>query len=127
MRAMALSFVVLALALFAVACGEEAPDPGDGKYHPAANGVHTTETLACNALVDAHGKALLALGCVGTSRTCPGYLRTQFAENCLEYDQGSVNGCVDYFKARTTCEELNAALDGCVITSYPGTAPKGCP
>lgn len=121
----------IALTALVAACGTEDPTPeqpgDDGKYHAPASGEHTTETLACSSLVDGHGKQMLSLGCISTSRTCPGFLRTQFGADCLEYDKGSVDGCLAYFKTMTTCQDLSAALDGCVITSYPGTAPAGCP
>lgn len=126
------SSAVVALALMLVACGSDegdntTGDPGDGKYRPPSSGEHTTEAIACNALVDAHSKQLVALGCSGTSRICPNMLRTEFAESCLEYDKGSVDGCVAYYKMQASCADLATALDACVITAYEGSAPAGCP
>jgi len=125
MRKTLLALLLLTLPL---GCSDEpAPEPSDGKYHPPPSGEHTTEKLACDALVDTHQKRLLEIGCVGTSRTCPEFLRTQFSGDCLEYDKGSVDGCLAYINEKTACADINAALDGCVITSYPDTAPAGCP
>ena len=114
------------------ACGDEDPpaeeDAGDGKVHPAPNGVHTTETAACDALVNAYEARRAALACTGTTRTCPGYLRVQVSGTaCLEYDQGSVDGCIAYYQEQPDCESLAQASDICIVTSYPGTEPAGCP
>jgi hypothetical protein len=112
---------------FLMGCSDEAPTPDDGKFHPPPSGEHTTEALACKALVDAHSAHLLSIGCAGTSRTCPGFLRAEFGVDCQEYDKGSVDGCVAYYQSQTTCQDLSAALDICVITAYPGTTSAGCP
>jgi hypothetical protein len=121
------------LALLLTACGSESdpppPDPGDGKVRPPASGVHTSETAACDALLNAYDGHRNALGCtVGTTRTCPGFLRAQFAGvTCMEYDQGSVDGCIAYYQDQTTCDALAQAAELCVVTAYPGTEPNGCP
>ena len=70
---------------------------------------------------------VLAQGCVGTSPTCPSFLRTEFSADCLQYDKGSVDGCLAFYKTKTTCEDLRKALDECVITAYTDSAPAGCP
>lgn len=98
----------------------------DGKYHPAADGAHVTEKVACDALVAKQEKKLLALGCVGTGQTCPGFLRSQFQTACMEYDQGSVSGCLAYYDQQSTCAALKNAIEACVVTPYPGTEPAGC-
>lgn len=103
------------------------PDASDGRYHPPANGVHVSEEAACKALTDEHGKRLIALQCTGTTHLCPEFLRAQFTTACLEYDEGSVQGCIAYYGEATTCDELRKAIDDCAITPYPGTEPKGCP
>lgn len=131
MRRMFGAVALILAAALAAGCSEDPPDDtqpeaGDGKYHPPPNGTHTTEALACNALVNGHSKRMLALGCTGTSRTCPGFLRSNFGASCLEYDQGSVDGCLAYYDMQKSCEELAPALEGCMITSYPGTMSAGC-
>ncbi len=123
--------VAIVLSILLAACGSEEPpptsEPDDGKFRPPASGERTTEAIACNTLVDAHGKRMLSLGCAGTSRTCPGMLRALFGAECLQYDKGSVDGCVEFFAAKDTCAEIGAALDTCVVTAYEDTTPAGCP
>jgi len=123
---------VLALSLLLAACGTEdpepTPEPDDGKYRPPPSGERTTEASACNTLVDAHGDRMLSLGCAGTSRTCPAFLRAQFeGVACMEYDKGSVDGCLEFYATKTTCPELSAALETCVITAYEGSMSANCP
>jgi hypothetical protein len=123
-------FVAVVLGLICFGCGgEEAPPPdtGDGKVHPPASGERTTEALACDTLINTHGKQMLAQGCVGTSPTCPAFLRSEFNADCLQYDKGSVDGCLEFYKTKTTCDDLRKALDECVITAYTDSAPAGCP
>ncbi|MFO0588547.1 MAG: hypothetical protein U0441_13445 [Polyangiaceae bacterium] len=98
----------------------------DNRYHPPADGTHVTEKSACEALVNKQEKKLLALKCVGTGQVCPGFLRSEFSTECMEYDEGSVAGCIAYYDQQTTCDGLKAAIDDCVITAYPGTEPAGC-
>jgi hypothetical protein len=107
--------------------GTTGTDGGDGKYHPAPNGNHVTEKEACEALVDRQSSRLLDLSCVGTGQTCPSFLRAQFQTACMEYDRGSVDGCIAYYDQQASCEALKEAFDACVITAYPGTEPAGCP
>jgi len=118
------------------ACGadDEPPpeteaDAGDGKIRPAANGVHTSEAAACDALLQGYEARRSALGCaVGTTRTCPGLVRSQVGGTaCLEYDQGSVAGCLDHYAEQATCDALGTAIDLCVVTAYPETEGSGCP
>ncbi len=115
------------------ACGGESSsatspgDAGDGKYHPEGNGEHITEDAACQALADAQSSIALNAGCVATSRPCPDLLRAVFGTACMEYDQGSVQGCIDYYAEQTTCGALTSSFDECVVTPFPGTEPAGCP
>jgi len=102
-------------------------DSGDGKYHPEPNGTHISETAACAMLVKRQETRLLALSCVGTGQTCPSFLRAQFTTACMEYDKGSVEGCLAYYDQQSSCAAVRASFDNCVITPYPGTEPAGCP
>ena len=123
------------LALVACGSGSNAATGGsgggsggsDGKFHPPTNGVAMSETDACAALSQATDADSLALMCLSTSATCPDLLREEFTTPCLQYDQGSVQGCVAYYAAATTCATLDMALDGCAVTPIAGSAPKGCP
>lgn len=119
-----------AVFLFVSGCGaDEVPvTPNDGKIRPPPSGVRTTEAIACSALSDAHSKTLLTVGCVGTSATCPGLLRTQQSgATCLEYDKGSLDGCITHIKAQTACPDIATALGACIVYAYEGSAPAGCP
>ncbi|HSN97930.1 MAG TPA: hypothetical protein VLS89_06515 [Candidatus Nanopelagicales bacterium] len=109
--------------------GDPPADAGDGKLRPPGNGVRTTEAAACDALYDGYESARQSLGCtVSTSRTCPSLLRAQVGGTaCLEYDQGSVSGCVAHYGDQTDCSALAAAQDDCVVTAFAGSDPAGCP
>ena len=125
------------LMTFAPGCGsedthgadppEETNDAGDPKIYPEPNGQHVGEEAACDALLAGQESRILALGCSITTRTCPSLLRVMFVTACLEYDDGSVQGCIAHYKAQSTCEALSDAIANCVVTAYPGTEPNGCP
>ena len=127
---------VLAMALTFTGCGDggsggsgggsSTTTSTDGKYRPAADGTHVTEKAACDALVSKQEKKLLALKCVGTGQTCPGFLRSEFQTACMEYDGGSVAGCIAYYDQQSSCAALKTAIDACLVTPYPGTEPAGC-
>jgi hypothetical protein len=120
-----------ALMLLVSGCGSVEPEPekpsDDGKLRPPPNGVRTTETAACNALSAAHSKTLLGIGCVGTTRDCPSWVRTQSGADCLQYDQGSLEGCIAHIKEQTTCADLAASVDECIVYAYADSGPAGCP
>ncbi len=104
--------------------GSSSSSGDDGKYHPVPNGEHTSETAACAALQEAYRDKAMLLGCTNTVRTCPGFLRVQYSPDCMEYDLGTVQGCVDYYQSIHDCADLDAS--GCVLVTYPGTEPAGC-
>jgi len=110
-------------------CGadETLPTPSDGKIRPPPNGEHIAEAVACKALSDAHSKTLLTVGCAGTARSCPGLLRTQSGADCLEYDKGSLDGCVAHIESQMACADVNAAIEACIVFAYAESAPAGCP
>jgi len=124
-----LGWLALGLACLGPACSESDPDPGadpdDGKYHPPPNGVHITEEEACLRLHEAFQDQASELQCSKTVRICPGFLRVQLTPECMEYDEGSVQGCVTFYQEITACAELIET--DCVVTAYPGTEPAGCP
>lgn len=121
--------LIAAMLMLVSGCGDEpAPsEPADGKVRPPPSGEKITEAAACNAFSDAHSKALLALSCVGTARTCPTLLRLQSGANCLQYDKGSLDGCVTHINEQTTCADLGDAVNDCIVYSYADSAPAGCP
>jgi hypothetical protein len=92
---------------------------------PPPNGVHIGEAEACDSVQGAFRDQALALGCTATTRLCPEFLRSEFGAACMEYDQGSVTGCVEYYRGIPQCEDLDPTM--CVVTPYPGTEPAGCP
>jgi hypothetical protein len=131
------SVALTILLSFAPGCGSDdshksAPpddetEAGDGKIHPPPNGTHVSETEACEALLTAQEAKIKALTCSITTRTCPALLRAVFITQCMEYDDGSVQGCIAHYKQQVTCDGLSTAIDECLVTPYPGTEPKGCP
>ncbi len=131
--ALALPFPLLLI----LACGSSGPAASgtggaagaggsDGKYHPTPNGTAMSEADACNALSSAQDADTSALSCLSTSRACPDLLRAQFTTACLQYDQGTVQGCVAYYAAAKTCETLAAAIADCEVMPIAGSAPNGC-
>ncbi len=122
--------ILLVAALLVVSgCGpDEVPaPPDDGKIRPPPSGERVSEDVACTAFSDAHSKALLAKGCVGTGSTCPSLLRVQSKADCLEYDKGSLDGCIQHINMQTTCDGISAALNACIVYAYADSAPAGCP
>ena len=123
--------ILLVAALLLVSgCGsdEVVPTPSDGKVRPPPSGERMLEDAACTALSDAHSKALLTVGCVGTSPACPSLLRAQQGGvACLEYDKGSLDGCIAHVNAQMTCDDLSTAITACIVYAYADSAPAGCP
>ena len=103
------------------------PDASDGKFHPPGNGMPVAEASACTSLTDAQTAHYMALGCPSTTRVCPDFLRSESGMECLQYDEGAVNGCLQYYSDATTCKELSERASTCVVATITGSAPKGCP
>lgn len=126
----------LALGVALAACGEtdgneltqsgaSSSGTGDNRYHPTPNGVRISEDAACNAVRGAIVARATELACVKSLPLCKAFIVSQYQPECMQYDQGSVQGCESYFAAVATCAEL---VEGdCVLTTYPETAPLGCP
>ncbi|MEP7126811.1 MAG: hypothetical protein ABJE95_38125 [Byssovorax sp.] len=138
MRSSSVLRFLFALSLFAPllsACGADTGsgttgdpvDASDGKFHPPGNGMPVSEDAACTSLTDAQTARFMALGCASTTRVCPDFLRSQSATDCLQYDQGAVNGCLQYYSDAATCKDLSARAGTCVVAPIAGSAPKGCP
>jgi hypothetical protein len=97
----------------------------DGRFRPDPSGVAIDEADACGRLLEAAESARGDLQCVLTLRTCPDLVRLT-GEDCLTYDEGTVDGCVEYFEASTDCEDLKGRLENCVYLPIEGSAPSGC-
>ncbi len=133
-----LSGAVLASLLFALAaaCSSETSDDddqtstagggaNDGKVRPEPNGVRISEADACAQLRGAFETKVQELACTKTLRPCPNFLRTTYTPQCSEFDQGSVDGCIEHFNGIFNCAILDESA--CVVTHYPENAPAGCP
>ncbi len=118
-----LSAAALFSSMAVVACSGDTEGEGgadDGKLHPAGNGVSVDEATACATLADALSGAGSDLACVTTFRACPGLITGLSTGSCASYDQGSVQGCADFYAAAADCDDLKARADGCV------PAQSGC-
>jgi hypothetical protein len=120
-------FGVLALLLTGCSGSEEtiAPDASDGRLHPPASGVQMNEADACSRLFNALRDRAFELSCTTTMRPCPELLRVEYGTSCMKYDEATVTSCASYYRARTTCPELDPKA--CALVPYPGTEPGGCP
>jgi hypothetical protein len=125
--------VALAVAAALAGCGDDGGaggegGAGDGRYHPEPNGTRTSEDAACQSLKAGQEAQRDALGgCILTTRGCPDLLRAEFGAECLEYDVGSVDGCVAYYQDAEDCDGLAKSIADCVVTAYEGSGPAGCP
>ena len=109
--------------------GSSSSGAGDGKVRPAKNGMPMSEDGACQALHGAlQSKREAFQGCVMTLRTCPSLVQVAVGgEQCLQYDQGTVQGCVAHYQGATDCDDLKKRNDECVFEAIAGSAPNGCP
>jgi hypothetical protein len=130
--------LALAAPLFVLAssgCGSETgsgttgslPDADDGKVRPEGNGKPMSEAAACTSLTDAQAQRSTAMGCTTTGRVCPDFLRGQSAVQCVQYDDGAVQGCIQFYSEATTCDAVRKASEICVVATIADSAPKGCP
>ena len=98
----------------------------DGKFHPKGNAVAVDELTACDTLHTALETKQTKLGCILTLRTCPALVQVVSGKPCFQYDQGTINGCVDYFAQAKDCPELTKRSGDCVFQAIAGSAPQGC-
>ena len=61
---------------------------------------------------------------VATVPTCPNFVRTQYDPDCVEFDQGSVQGCAAFYASAMTCDEL-ASSDTCEAVTFADS--PACP
>jgi hypothetical protein len=99
----------------------------DGKFHPTANGSAVDESAGCAEMRDTLSDRGLELGCVTTLPTCPGFVRSVGGADCLQYDAGTVDGCVAYYGEATDCDDLLARADNCAFEPIADSSPAGCP
>lgn len=97
----------------------------DGRLRPDPNGVRITEADACEQLRGTLETKVQELACTKTLRPCPNFLRATYDPQCAEFDEGSVQGCVDHWNGIFNCSILDE--NDCVVTHYPESAPAGCP
>ncbi|MCC6521624.1 MAG: hypothetical protein IT373_03085 [Polyangiaceae bacterium] len=131
----ALAFCLAALPPALAGCDSEtassqlSTDGGGGsddRFHPPPNGVKVAEATACAALHAALQDNALALGCTSTIRPCPDLVRSEFGAECLQYDDGTVQACVAFYDATTSCDDFGSPL-ACAVVAYTQSAPAGCP
>lgn len=124
-------WAVVASTLMAPASGCGSDDAsggggGSGPYQPPGNGVPIGESEACNALLNAEDQAYLKLACGPVTRPpCPSFIQVGGHAACSQYDQGTVQGCVEYIASHASCDALKTKK--CAVASLPGSAPNGCP
>lgn len=121
-------------ALLTIACGDSGTDgtggsggADDGKFHPPSDGTPVDEATACDALRDSVTDLGLALECVTTLPTCPGFVRTVAGAECLQYDGGTIEGCKAYYADAADCDDLLVRADNCAFAAIADSAPAGCP
>lgn len=86
-------------------------------YEPAGNGVHTSEAEACQRMIQALDQRASELGCVITYPSCPHYLRQSTNGACYEYDEGTIDSCVDFISKYPACEDFKRRP--CVVAYFP--------
>lgn len=109
----------------------DAADDGDateevsyGPYTPTPNGVAMSEMEACTVLLGAVAENVDRLGCTYAAPDCPEYLRNSGAPICSQYDEGTVQGCADFYAVFTSCAEFQSRP--CHIQNIENSAPNGC-
>lgn len=137
MRLATLSLVALvAVALFG-GCTTTSDDGSAGSgsqtapYTPKGNNKPISEAEACaklaEAIQDASGDVGKTEPCTVAIPQCPDYIRASVPgkEACLQYDEGTILGCVEFYHSFTKCEEFKTRP--CIIGYFKGSAPLGCP
>ena len=94
---------------------------------PQKNGVRMSESDACDALQGAYQQAVPSLQCTATAASCPDFIRAKVegAVPCLQYDQGTIQGCAEYYATYASCSDLDCRP--CEIAYFQSSAPDGCP
>lgn len=98
----------------------------DDNVYPPGNGVHVAEASACDALLAGYDQRRQLLNCTGTVPICPSLLRSKSGAQCLLWDEGSVEGCIDFYEEAKTCEALRDHFDRCVPDFVEGSGGAGC-
>jgi hypothetical protein len=131
-------FLALSFLFFTACIGDGADDDAttsagaggtdDGLYRPPPSGVQISQDAACQIVKGAVEQRAAATECVMTIRDCPLFLTSQPAHSphCALYDEGAAQGCAAYY-AMMPCTELRQSQGTCVVKTYPGTEPAGCP
>ena len=90
------------------------------------NGVHLTQAAACEALLDAQVSEAADRECAITTRPCPSLIQALTGIQCAEYDEGSVQGCLDVYHQAKTCEDLDDVMKDCQPVSFPADKDTIC-
>jgi hypothetical protein len=98
----------------------------DTNFYPAGNGVHVLEAAACDELLAGYDARRQLLNCTGTVPICPSLMRSMSGAPCLLWDEGSIDGCVDFYEEAKTCEALRDHFDRCVPDFVEGSGGSGC-
>jgi len=86
-----------------------------GAVQPDAGGKRVDEATACEALATAEASARKDLSCPAAARSCPESIRPAGGADCFQYEQASIDGCVDLFSTFTTCEDF--VLHPCLLSA----------
>ncbi len=86
-----------------------------GAIQPDAGGQLRDEVTACETLTTAEASARKDLGCPAVARSCPDYIRPAGGADCFQYEQASLDGCVELFRSFTSCEDF--ALHPCLVSA----------
>lgn len=111
---------VLCMAAAACASKNDDADPVAGgsdeiePYQPKGNGQAVSEGEACERIIGALDAHALELGCAITHPLCPQYLRQSTGGACYDYDEGTIDSCVDFIGKYQSCEDFRRRP--CIVT-----------
>jgi hypothetical protein len=124
---------LLAASVSLLACGSSSDDSGSAGAGGAAttltppfdaapfrSGAYISEGEACDRYAKALDDRAKATSCVVTHSGCPDFIRASVKQEnyCAQWDEGVVNGCVDFI-SKLTCEEI--PLRPCLLEFKPGS------
>lgn len=84
-----------------------------------SGGAKLTAAEACDRITNARAAAATKLGCDDPGDECPKYLFVAGAAPCTQYDEGSVDACVDVIERYGACKDFSEKA--CVATPVAGS------